>query len=174
LLTAAYFDIDRASAYLNSANLFVQDGIASYKGFEVSLSGELTEHLSIYLGAMSLDAVQASGSPAVVGKRIENTPKRSGSVFLEYRIPTIEGLSVSAGAFYTGDRAINATNSGFVPAYTTFDLGASYETKVNKRDLAFRLYLSNVADKDYWAATGASLLQQGAPRTITLTVSTSF
>jgi len=174
LLTAAHFDIDRASAYLNSANLFVQDGIASYKGFEVSLSGELTEHLSIYLGAMSLDAVQASGSSAVVGKRIENTPKRSGSVFLEYRIPTIEGLSVSAGAFYTGERAINATNTGFVPAYTTFDMGASYETKVNKRDLAFRLYVSNVADKDYWAATGASLLQQGAPRTISLTVSTSF
>ena len=174
LLTAAHFDIDRASAYLNSANLFVQDGIASYKGFEVSLSGELTERLSIYLGAMSLDAVQASGSSAVVGKRIENTPKRSGSVFLEYRIPTIEGLSVSAGAFYTGERAINATNTGFVPAYTTFDLGASYKTKVNERDLAFRLYVSNVADKDYWAATGASLLQQGAPRTINLTVSTSF
>lgn len=174
LLTASYFDIDRASAYLNTNNLYVQDGIASYKGYELSLTGELTQDLSIYVGAVSMEAVQASGSAAVVGKRIENTAEISGSLFLEYRIAAVPGLSISGGAFYTGDRAINAVNTGFIPGYTTFDLGASYRANIAGRDVVFRGYASNLADKDYWSATGSGLLQQDSPRTIKFSVSTKF
>ena len=174
LLTAAHFDIDRASSYINSANYFVQDGRANYKGFEFSASGEVTRDLSISLSAVSLDAKQVSGAASVVGKQIENTAKTSGSVFAEYRVRALGGLKVSAGLFRVGSRAVNALNQAFVPGYTTLDLGASYQVAIAGRPTTFRVYGQNVAGKRYWAATGSSLAAQGAPSSVKLSVSTAF
>lgn len=174
LLTAAHFDIDRASSYINSANYFVQDGRASYEGFEFSASGEVTRDLSISLSAVSLDAKQVSGAASVVGKRIENTAKTSGSVFAEYKIHALNGLKISAGLFRVGPRAVNALNQAFVPGYTTLDLGASYKVAIAGRPTTFRVYGENVTGKRYWAATGSGLAAQGAPSSVKLSVSTAF
>lgn len=174
MLTAAYFDIDRASSYLNPSNFFVRDGRANYTGYEFSAAGELTRDLSIVVSAISLDAIQETGAAAVVGKRIENTAEVTGSVFLEYRLPFVPGLRISGGAFRTGDRAVNATNTAFIPGYTTYDLGASYATEIGDRKVTFRLNGENITGKRYWAATGASLVQQGVPSSVRFSVSTSF
>lgn len=174
LLTAAYFDISRASSYLNSANVFVQDGQASYKGLELSAAGELTRDLSISVSAVSLEAKQTSGAATVIGKRIENTAEFSGSIFAEYRAPFLEGLRLSAGLFYVGDRAVNATNTAFVGDYTTLDIGASYQTELFDKPVTFRVYGENVTGVKYWAATGSSLAAQGLPRSVKFSISTSF
>lgn len=174
LITGAYFDIDRASSYLNAANLFVQDGEANYKGFEFSASGELMTDLSLSVSGVRLDAEQKTGSGSVVGNRIENTAKFSGSIFAEYRIEALDGLRASAGVFHVGRRASNAVNSAFVPGYTTFDLGLRYEKEMYGRPVSFRVYGENVTGKKYWAATGSSLIQQGLPRSVKFSVSTSF
>jgi len=63
LLAGAYFNIARPSAYLNAANLFVQDGEAIYEGAEFSAVGELGRHLSITASAMTLSAHQRTGAP---------------------------------------------------------------------------------------------------------------
>jgi len=47
LIQAAYFDIDRASTFVNGANVYVQDGRAEYKGAEFSVTGEITPNLSV-------------------------------------------------------------------------------------------------------------------------------
>ncbi|WP_129779758.1 TonB-dependent siderophore receptor [Peristeroidobacter soli] len=174
MITAAYFDIDRASSYLNPSNYFVRDGRASYKGYELSATGEITRDLSIAISAISLDAIQESGAAAVVGKKIENTAETTGSVFLEYRLPFVPGLRISGGAFYTGERAVNAANTAFIPGYTTYDLGASYSTDMNGRKVTFRVNGENITGKRYWAATGASLVQQGMPGSVRFSVNTEF
>lgn len=174
LVTAAYFDISRVSSYLNSANVFVQDGQASYKGVELSAAGELTPELSISISGVFLDAIQSTGAPSVVGKRIENTAEFSGSIFAEYRAPFLEGLRLSAGVFHVGRRAVNATNDAFVGAYTTLDLGASYQTEIADRPVTFRVYGENVTGVKYWAATGSRLAAQGLPGSVKFSISTSF
>ena len=176
LLTLAYFDIDRASAFVDTAtNRFVQDGRTSYKGFELSASGEITSDLSIYATAMSLDAEQQrTANPALQGLRPENTPELTASLFLEYRMRALPGLSLSAGAFYTGDRPINQANIAVVGGYTTFDVGARYSTQMFGNDTTFRLYADNVTRKEYWSATASSLLNPNLPPTIKLSVTTRF
>lgn len=174
LITGAYFDIDRASSYLNAANLYVRDGEANYSGFEFSATGEVVENLSVSVSGVFLDAKQKTGSATVRGKRIENTSKFSGSVFAEYGIEALDGLKVSAGAFHVGRRAANAVNSAFVKGYTTYDLGLRYEMEYAEKPLSLRLYAENVTGKKYWAATGSSLLQQNVPSNVKLSVSTSF
>ncbi|WP_332770859.1 TonB-dependent siderophore receptor [Phenylobacterium sp.] len=174
LLTAAYFDISRASSYLNSSGFFVQDGEASYEGAEVSATGEVTRDLSISASAVFLEAVQATGAPSVVGKRLENVAKFSGSIFVEYRPPAFAGLGLSAGVFHVGRRAVNAANTGFVDGYTTLDLGASYETEIGENPVTIRVYGENVTGVKYWAASGSSLLAQGLPASVKFSISTSF
>ncbi|CAN7315823.1 TonB-dependent siderophore receptor [Phenylobacterium sp. LjRoot225] len=174
LFTAAGFEIERASSYLNSANVFVQDARARYRGLELSLFGELTSSLSLAISGLYLDAEQVSGPATILGKKVENTPKRSGSAFAEYRIGAVPGLSVSAGVFYVGERAVNALNQAFIPDYATLDLGARYETELLGRPTRLRVYGENVTGKRYWAATGSGLVAQGAPRTVRFSLSASF
>lgn len=174
LLTAAWFHIGRPSSYLNAQNYFVQDGRAVYEGVEFGATGEVTPNLSIVASGIVLDATQKSGAAAVVGKRIENTAKFSGSLFVEYRVPQVEGLRVSGGMFRVGRRAVNALNQGFVPGYTTFDLGLSYAFELLGNRTIARIYGENITGKRYWAATGSSLLQQGLPASVKFSLSTAF
>ncbi len=171
LLTGTYFHIARPSAYLNSANVFVQDGEAVYEGGEFSAVGELGRQLSITASAMTLSARQRTGAASVVGKRIENAARFSGSIFAEYRLSAVPGLSLSAGMFRVGRRAVNALNQGYAPGYTTFDLGAAYRFVLLGRDATLRAYGDNITDRRYWASTGSGLLAQGLPRTVKLSLS---
>ncbi|MBU2892030.1 TonB-dependent receptor [Colwellia sp. D2M02] len=174
--TAAYFDIDRVSAFIDPVtNYFVQDGRAVYQGVEVSASGELTDNLSLMVNATYIHAQQEkTSSELLTSKRIENTPEHTASVFIKYNMPSIEGLSVTAGAFYTGDRAVDALNSAFADSYTLFDIGANYQTMLLNHQVEFSLYGQNITNEKYWAATGSRLLAQGLPGTIKLTMSIQF
>jgi iron complex outermembrane receptor protein len=105
---------------------------------------------------------------------IENVSKFSGSIFAEYRVAAVEGLRVSAGMFHVGRRAVNALNQAFVPGYETFDLGASYSFDLAGSAATVRLYGENVTGKRYWASTGSSLLAQGLPASVKMSISTRF
>jgi iron complex outermembrane receptor protein len=185
LFQAAYFDIDRASTFVNSENVYVQDGRARYKGVELSLTGEVTQELSIYASAQFLDAKQESGAPTVisgttvsptsVGKFIENTPKHTYAVAGEYRLNQwIDGLSVNGGVFYTGARAINSLNQAWVPGYTLVNLGVAYQTEFFGRETTLRVNADNVANKKYWVSTAGLFLAEGPPSVVKFSIGTRF
>jgi iron complex outermembrane recepter protein len=191
LFQLAYFDIDRASTFVNAANVYVQDGRASYRGIETSLTGEITPRLSVYVSGLYLDAKQASGAPTVittnptthavtvsptlVGRQIENTTKWSGSIAGEYRLGGVfEGLSLNGGIFYTGRRAIDPLNRAFVPGYALLNLGVGYKTDVAGQPVTLRVNAENVTDKRYFASTGQDLLAEGTPATVKFSISTTF
>jgi iron complex outermembrane receptor protein len=174
LVTAAWFRIDRASSYINDQRRFVQDGRAVYKGGEFSAAGEITPALSVTASAVILDARQSSGAISIVGKRIENTARFSGSMFATYRVAQIPRLSLSAGLFRVGRRAVDTLNQAYAPSYTTVDLGGGYQLGLGGRTATLRLYGENVTARRYWAATGSGLLAQGAPTTIRAAIGTTL
>ncbi|HEV7442075.1 MAG TPA: TonB-dependent receptor [Steroidobacteraceae bacterium] len=189
LIQAAYFAINRASTYTNAQNFYVQDGRAQYKGEEVSVTGEVTRDLSIYGSALFLEAEQVNGAPTTVvtvkgvttvtptsnGRQIENVPKRQFSIAGEYRLTRLlAGLSVTAGAYYTGPRAINQLNSAFIPGYTLLDAGASYSTLLGGHTLLFRLNGENITRRRYWASTGGLLLSEGPPGSVKFSVAWKY
>jgi iron complex outermembrane receptor protein len=183
LIQAAYFDINRASAFVNGANLYVLDGRARYRGVEFNVTGEIVPDWSVYVTGQLLDARQVSGSPTmvstdpataivtvvptVVGRLIENTPRQTFSLATEYRFTNLApGLSVNGGAYYLSQRAVNQFNQAFIPGYTLFDVGAAYSRKLNGMATTVRVYGQNLADKRYFAATGGGLIAQGPPRMV--------
>jgi iron complex outermembrane recepter protein len=191
LIQAAYFDIDQGSTYVNSANVYVLDGRARFHGVEASVTGELTSDWSVYATAQLLNAEQISGAPTlittnpltdavkvvptVVGRKIENTPKRTLSVASEYHLPALlRGLSVNGAVYYISDRAIDALNEAFVPGYTLLDLGAAYTRVVSGSEATLRLSDQNVTAKRYFSATGGDYIAQGPPRLVKFSVTVRF
>lgn len=169
LITGAYFSIDRALTYTDPATLiYTQDGRATYKGLELSATGNVTRDLSIYASALFLKAKQGKTADAtLIGKDIENTAKRQWSLSADYKLtPLMKGLSITGGAFFTGARAINPQNTLYLPGYTLFDVGGSYEFKLAGVDMTARVYAQNVTGKRYFAATGGNYISWGVPPTI--------
>lgn len=176
LLTLGYFDIDRPSSFVDPVtNFFVQDGRSSYKGVEASATGEINEQWSIYATTMYLETKQEKAANAtLIGKRTENAPRLTVSVFGEYRTPWVPGLSLSAGLYHVASRAVNQTNTAFVGGFTTFDAGARYNVDLRGVPTTFRLSVENVFDKHYWASTGSSLLAANLPMTAKFSMTARF
>lgn len=174
-MTLAYFTIDRASAYVNSDNFFVLDGRAMYKGLEFSANGSLGKQVAMYVSGLLLDDEQKNASnPALIGKELENTAKRSGSVFLEYNPDLLPGFSLNGGIFYTGKRAVNNLNQAYIPGYSIFTAGARYRTKVDGHPVSLQVNVENLGDKRYWSAAGGSLLGSGMPRSVKMALKIDY
>jgi iron complex outermembrane receptor protein len=183
LVQAAYFNIERDSAFVNSSNLYVRDGRARYRGLEFSVTGEVTAQWSLYATGQFLEAEQISGAPTVlvplvprvVGRKIENTPERTFSLASEYRFSDrVPGLRVNGALYYISERAVNPYNQAFIPAYTLFDLGAAYSTDIAGNELTFRLSGQNVTDKKHFSSTGNNVVAQSPPRLLKLSMSMRF
>ncbi len=175
MASAAFFTIERASAYTNAGNFFVLDGRAHYQGLELALNGALTPTLSMYFSGLLLDVEQRkAANAALIGKITENTAKQSGSLFAEYKPGYLPGVSLNAGAFYTGKRAVNNLNQAFIPGVTIFTAGARYATKIGGYPSSFQVNVENLGDKRFWAATGAGFVAAGMPRTVKVSAKFDF
>lgn len=191
LAQAAWFEIERSSSFVNTANVYVLDGRARFRGTEFSVTGELTPDWSLYATAQFLDARQISGAPTqiatdpatgvttvvptVVGRKIENTAERTFSLATEYRFTRLlPGFGVNGAAYYVSERAVNPLNQAFIPGYTLFDLGASWTSTFDRNELTVRLTGQNIADKQYFASTGNNQIAQGPPRMLKFSITTRF
>jgi len=62
-----------------------------------------------------------------------------------------------------------------VPAWTRFDVGARYATKIASRDVVFRATVENVFNRRYWDSSPAyQMVTSAAPRTYMLSASVDF
>jgi iron complex outermembrane receptor protein len=171
----AYFQITRPSAFRNGAGFFVLDGETEYRGIEFMAAGSIADDLSLIASGLWLDAEQVSAAdPLVLGKRPENTPEYTASLFADWRLPFVQGLSLNAGAFYTGQRAVNAANQAFTGDVTTFSLGARYSSEIGGRLTTFQLNVENLTDKAYWNTAGNGLIGVGTPRTVKFKVTAAL
>jgi iron complex outermembrane receptor protein len=173
--SVAYFTIDRPTAYTNAANFFVLDGRTEYKGVEYSVTGELNKEWSVFLSGMFLDAKQKNAqNTALVGKRPDNTPEQTHSLFAEYRPAFVPGLGVNAGVYYVGNRPVNSLEQGFIPAVTSYTAGANYTMRWDRQRVTFTLYVENLTDKQYWATAGGGIMSVAFPRTFKGSVKVDF
>ena len=164
-------------------NIYQRLGEARLRGVELSAGGQISPLWGLFSSAQWIDAefTEAENDQSIVGNRPANTAKVTASLFVERRVATIPGLALSAGAYYTGKRQVDPQNQAEVDAYTRYDVGARYRTKVASNQLDLVATVENVTDKRYWAAAGDSkvnsnsaLLAVGMPRTLRLTAKLAF
>ncbi|MDK2090411.1 TonB-dependent siderophore receptor [Aliarcobacter butzleri] len=175
LLTGALFRIEKANSYINNATTpkptLTQDGEAIHQGLELTVTGKVTDNLTLVAGGTLMDlSIEKHSNKALEGNKPTNVASKMAKIYAEYEIPQIKGLSINGGAYYTSEKYADDANTDIMPSYTVYDSGFRYKTKINKFPTTFNLNVRNLTDEVYW--THSSML--GDPRSVAMSMKMEF
>ena len=178
LATAALFNIELSNVLTSDPNnpgYSIQTGIQRSRGLEVEWQGRLAPDWRLTAQGTWLDARIIQDNLYTPGNRLPYAPRDRASAWLSHSFVT-EGdarWSTSGGIVYQGERYADFANSTQIPAYTRFDMGASYKEKSWSTTLA----LENAANRRYYASgveNRPAVIYPGAPRTLSLKMAYNF
>ncbi|MEA5600487.1 TonB-dependent siderophore receptor [Nostoc sp. UHCC 0252] len=176
-VTAALFNLKQtniAETDPTNPDVSILVGDIRSRGFELDISGKVTENFSLIAAYTYLDSeITKSVVPGQEGNRPINTPRHTVGLYGKYQFTgsSLKGLSLGTGLVYVGEREGDNENSFELPGYVRVDLGAAY--KVN--NLTFRLGIENLFDIRYASGSNNSAnISQGSPFAVTGSVSVQF
>jgi iron complex outermembrane receptor protein len=171
-LNAALFRIQKANAFTDPVtNIYSLDGEEVHTGGEVTLGGKVTNDLTLIGGFTILNAeVTKTSTAGLSGKSPLGVPSVMGSLYAEYGVPRVPGLTLSAGVSYTAREWVNSPNTLSIPAVVLADIGVRYKTELFGAVTTFRLQVNNLNGEDYWTSKGDTLIYPGNPRTVAVSV----
>lgn len=174
LISSALFRIENANQYSDdgtSTGTYVQDGLEVHQGIEITATGKITDNLIILTGFTLMDlSIEKSNDSDLEGKKPTDAASKLAKIYAEYDISSIQGLTLTGGAYYTGEKYGDTSNTDIVPSFTIYDIGARYKTKIDKYPTTFNITISNLTDEDYWASSYIL----GDPRNIALSMKMEF
>jgi iron complex outermembrane receptor protein len=187
LLTAAAFSIDKpyaddlpgtAAGALPTRAAGAKT--ARHRGVELSAAGRVFDALSVQASLMALDARYTQAADlALVGQRVTNVPRLKASVFADYKVSALPGLSVNALASLQGAKAATADGSVELPASWQVDAGLGYAHSIAGQSVLWRVSVENLTDRIYWreaptTSWGGIYLFPSTPRTLRVSATLSF
>lgn len=157
------------------SKVFSLDGEQRNQGVELNGFGEITRGLRVLGGVTYLDARQrrtAGGEND--GNHAIGAPNWQSNLEMQWDAPFLQGLTFMGRAIHSGKAYVSADNTQAVPAWTRFDAGGRYATRIAGKDVVFRATVTNLANKRYWEANPSGYLISGMPRTVWLSVQADF
>lgn len=145
---------------------------AQHRGLELAAAGRVSDALSIQASLMALDATYTQALDAtLVGQRVTNVPRTKGSLFADYKVAALPGLSVNALATYESTKSVTADGRVVLPAAWQLDAGLSYPLQIAGKLVTWRLNVENVTNRIYWreaptTSWGGIYLFSSTPRTV--------
>lgn len=179
---ATLFDITRpvsgdASACNNGGICTRQlDGQAHHSGLELSAHTTAKPGWTWGGSATWLRARRenATSDPSLNGQRPINVPTYTLRGLAEYRFASITGLRTGVRISREGQRNVTEHGEIVLPAWTTVDVTAHYDTRMAQHDATWTWGIQNVANTHYWRESpkqyGQYFLNPGAPRTFRASV----
>lgn len=180
LINAAVYEINQKNILLGNSydpDALVQRGSDRSRGFEVDITGYVTENWQIYASYAYIDAeITDDDNEELIGERKENTPVNSGNLWTRYNFDSssaLNGLGIGFGFTAQGSKVPWFTRDFEVPAFTTFD-GAVYYTP-SGTNVQLALNVNNITDETYWlGAQTYTRLFPGAPRNLMVSATYKF
>lgn len=181
-LVVAGFETAKPYAGIDSAtNIYRLLGSVRHRGIEASLSGSLSNALSVVVGGVWLDP-RLSGegvASGMIGDRPVGVPRLRGIASVNYAVADIAGLSFDAGLEHVGARpgvaarGADGRQSG-LPAYLTANFGMRYRVPVPGWRATLRAQILNGFNSYGLTVNGAETLDYIAPRRFRLLLTTEF
>ncbi len=144
---AGLFDLSRPYFGFDQDNRYVQIGTTRSRGAEFSLSGNLTNRLTLVAGGVLLSPrVEADPSASgEIGKRPVGIPGHIFSLNANWdAAPLLPGLSFDAALSHNGRTPATTDNAVELPARAQLDLGTRYRFSVGRTRATARFQLANV------------------------------
>ena len=172
LLSSALFRIEKANSYEEqtlSKPTLTQDGLVIHQGLELTVTGKLTDNLTVVTGGTIMD-LEIDKAVSNEGKKPTNVASKMAKLYAEYNIPMVQGLAVTSGAYWTGKSYRDGANTDVIPSYTVYDGGLRYKTKLDKYPTTYIVNVTNLTNKEYWRSSTSF----GEPRNIALSMKMEF
>lgn len=185
LLSAALFNIDKPFAddqpTASGIPVRVAGGkTARHRGVELTAVGQVDTQLSVQASLTLLDAkYTAAVDPSLVGQWVTNVPKTKASLFADYKLSAVPGLSLNG--LLTADSGKTVTFDGNValPSSWQLDAGLRYQNHLVGKLTQWSLNVENLTDRSYWREAptqywGGTYLFPSTPRTVRAKVTVEF
>lgn len=174
--TLALFQIEKPSGEVGTDNVFSVQAEQRNRGVELSVFGEVTPSTRLMGGVTFIDGeLTDSATDANRGNKPVGVPDVQANIWGEWDTPWLEGFTLTSGAIYTSRQYVNQANTQELDAWTRFDAGARYATKIDGRPTTFRATVQNVFDREYWSAVASyGAFSAGYPRTLQLSATVDF
>lgn len=175
--TLAFFQIQMPSYMTTSSigaakSIYSYDGRQKNRGIEWNTFGNVAKNLRLLGGIAYTDGkLVRSNTAANNGNTPYGVPKWTMNAGLEWDTPWNQDLTLSLRAVYTGSQYIDNANTIKLPSWVRYDIGARYNTVINKTPVTYQLSVENLLNKHYWAGSMygfENFATLGAPRTVKL------
>jgi len=176
MTTLALFQIEKPSGEIGAGNVFSVQAEQRNRGVELSMFGEVAPGTRLMGGVTLLDGkLTDSATAANRGNKPVGVPDVQANLWAEWDTPWLEGFTLTSGAIYTASQYVNQANTQELDAWTRFDAGARYATKIEGRPTTFRATVQNVFDREYWSGVASyGAFSPGYPRTLQLSATVDF
>ncbi|AXA54200.1 TonB-dependent receptor [Pseudomonas thivervalensis] len=176
MTTLALFQIEKPSGEIGAGNVFSVQAEQRNRGVELSVFGEVAPGTRLLGGVTLLDGeLTDSATAANRGNKPVGVPEVQANLWAEWDTPWVEGFTLTSGAIYTSGQYVNQANTQELDAWTRFDAGARYATKIEGRPTTFRATVQNVFDREYWSGVASyGAFSPGSPRTLQLSATVDF
>lgn len=155
LFTAAWFEVVQENVRTNDLahpGFAIQTGEVTAKGVELEGKISLAQGLNLSAAYTYLDNEVTRSTTATLNKAPPGRPEHQGSLWVDYSLPFVPGLTVGGGVRYVGESFGDGTNTFEVPGYTLVDALLRYDLGSAAEGLegwSVSANASNLSDKRY-------------------------
>lgn len=178
MVNISFFEVNQKNLLMNAndpvdVNLLIERGAQRSRGVELEASGYIKANWQFNAGYSYVDAVILQDlNPKLIGERVQNTPKHSGSLWTRYDLKDnrlLKGVGLGAGIQYSGTKLPLYIRDFVLPAYTLLDAALYYSPSKTRVQLAMNV--NNILNKTYWVGAQNYLrLFPGTPRNVMFNV----
>jgi iron complex outermembrane recepter protein len=169
--TLALYDLRKQNVTVDDPNSSdpndsIQTGEQTSRGIEFDIAGEISPGWKVIASYAYIDAFVSKDTTGLQGRRRENIPEHSASLWTTYELRkgTLQGLGFGLGLFFVGDRFGDLDNSYVLPSYLRTDASIFYK----RNNWRAALNIRNLFDKTYFIGSEGSRLgvYYGEPLTL--------
>lgn len=192
--TLAYFHIDKQNMLATDPNnplYSVAIGQARSRGYELDVSGKVTDNLSL-IGTYAYTETQITkdsstlyddngdaigAGPGNTGHQLASVPRHSGSVWVKYDFDQgiLRGLNIGTGVYLRSQRQGDNANSFQLPGYGRWDASIGYSIKHAGTTITPQFNVYNLLDKTYYDQSSNRLnIHPGQPLTMMGSIKVEF
>jgi iron complex outermembrane receptor protein len=153
---------------------------ARHRGLELAAVGQIDAQLSLQTSLTLIDAkYTAAVDPSLIGQVVTNVPKTKASLFADYKITAMPGLSINVLLTADSGKPVTADGSVALPSAWQLDAGLRYQNRLIGRVTQWNLNVENLSDRSYWREAptqywGGTYLFPSTPRTVRARVTLEF
>jgi iron complex outermembrane recepter protein len=173
--SAAVFQISRPNGVTDpTTNIYGYNGRTRVRGLELSAYGEVFHSLRLMASASFYDPkVSGTAGGTQDGNVAGGVPKFAFNLGADYDLPWVQGLSVNGRIIHTGAQYYDSSDALRLQAWTRYDVGLRYGTRIASKDVVFRANVLNLFGSRYWMQQG-TYVTNAAPRTLLLSAQVDF